>query len=1033
MNISELSIRNHVFTWMLMFGLIFFGALAYREMGVSLNPDVDFPVANIYVSHPGAAPEVIEKDVIEPLESAVVAVPGIKSLTSNIRTGSGSISVEFEIGEDIDIAIQELNSRISRARRSLPEDLEPPALSKSNPEDSPILFLAVKAGKLSARELMMIIKERIQDPLSSVAGVSEATVFGYLEPMIRVDLDLKKLKAFELTAEDVVQAIQREHQELPSGALTLGEKEQALRVLGEVTSAEELKKLQITRRGGGPIYSKITLGQVATIYEGTDEISRISRVNGETTATIGVRKQRGSNAVEVADAVKARIAELNKILPEGTAIEVNFDSTSFIREAVEELVVTIVLAAALTSLVCWVFLGSWIATFNIILAIPTSVIGSFIVLKMMDFTLNTFTLLGLSLAIGIVVDDAIIVLENIFRHRKTEKDPVRSALVGSREITLAILATTAAVVAIFLPIAFIKGIVGRFIFQFGVTISVAVLLSMVESLTLAPMRISRFKGDGTRTTRFGRGFEAAMEGLGRAYGRSLGHALRYRWLYLGLSVLAFAGSLYTIKLLKTEFAPPLDEGRAFVSIKTPEGSSLEYTDARMKEVEAAVQKLPFVQRYFSSIGGFGGAGRNNSGTMIVIFGKPKERGPEWSLAAIEKSLRETVKSVPGVQGFVRASFSAGIGGGGGQPVEFTVKGPNDKELRAATKSLIAQLEKTGLYVGINADNLNAIPETHVVPDREAALRYGVDVATIASALNTMFSGTRAGNYSQGGRRYPIMVRLPKETRNSIDVVKSIEVRNNRGQLVPLHAVVKIATEEGPLTIYRENRQRGIVVSSGLAPEASQGAALERVRTEAAKILPPGYFVDLTGSSESFQESFESFIIALALGILVSYMVLASQFNSFIDPVTILMALPFSVSGALLALWGTGQSLNMYSMIGLILLMGIAKKNSILLVEFTHQLRDQGYGLFHAIQDAGRLRLRPILMTTLATVVGAIPAALSLGPGSETRIPMAMAVIGGVFFSTPLTLYVVPIVYSLFSREEATAPTPLFAQEAPAEL
>ncbi|WP_141733014.1 efflux RND transporter permease subunit [Oligoflexus tunisiensis] len=1033
MNISELSIRNHVFTWMLMFGLIFFGALAYREMGVSLNPDVDFPVANIRVSHPGAAPEVIEKDVIEPLESAVVAVPGIKSLTSDIRTGSGSISVEFELGEDIDIAIQELNSRISRARRLLPEDLEPPVLSKSNPEDSPILYLAVKAGKLSPRELMIMIKERIQDPLSSVAGVSEASVFGYLEPMIRVDLDLKKLKTYELTADDVIQAIEREHKELPSGALTLGEKDQALRVLGEVGNAEELKKVQITRRGGSPVYTSLTLGQVAHIYEGTDEISRISRVNGETTATIGIRKQRGSNAVEVADSVKARIAELNKILPEGTAIEVNFDSTTFIRESVEELVVTIVLAAALTSLVCWLFLGSWIATFNIILAIPTSIIGSFIVLSLLDFTLNTFTLLGLSLAIGIVVDDAIIVLENIFRHRRTDKDPVRSALTGSREITLAILATTAAVVAIFLPIAFIKGIVGRFIFQFGVTISVAVLLSMVESLTLAPMRISRFKGDGSRTTRFGRGFEAGMDWLGRAYGRSLGHALRFRWLYLGLSLLAFAGSLYTIKLLKTEFAPALDEGRAYVSVKTPEGSSLEYTDARMKEVEAAIQKLPFVQRYFSSIGGWGGGGRNNSATMIVIFGKPKERGPEWDLTEIEKSLREAVKSVPGVQGFVRASFSAGIGGGRGQPVEFIVKGPNDKELRAATKNLIEQLEKTGLYVGINADNLNAIPETHVIPDREAALRYGVDVATIAGALNTMFSGTRAGNYSQGGRRYPIMVRLPKETRNSIDVVKSIEVRNNRGQMVPLHSVVKIVTEEGPLTIFRDNRQRGIEVSAGLVPEASQGVALERVRTEAAKILPPGYFVDLTGSSESFQESFESFMIALALGILVSYMVLASQFNSFIDPITILMALPFSVSGALLALWGTGQSLNMYSMIGLILLMGIAKKNSILLVEFTHQLRDQGYGLFHAIQDAGRLRLRPILMTTLATVVGAIPAALSLGPGSETRIPMAMAVIGGVFFSTPLTLYVVPIVYSLFTREEAKAEAPLFAHEASAEL
>lgn len=1023
MNISELSIRHHVFTWMLMFGLIFFGAIAYNSMGVSLNPDIDFPVANINVTYQGAAPEVIEKDVIEVIESAIVAVPNIKQLTSTARTGQASINVEFELNQDIDVAIQELTSRISRAQRQLPDNIDPPTISKSNPEDSPIMYLAVERGKLETRDLMLLLRERVQDSLAATPGVSEATVLGFVEPQLRVDLDMKKLNYFELTPADVVEAIQREHLELPAGSIFQGEKEEYLRILGEVTTAEDLQKILITRRGGSPVYAKVTVGDVAHVYQGTEDPNRISRVNGKSTGAIGIRKQREANSVAVAEAVAAKIEQINKTLPEGTKLTINFDTTTFIKEAVHELVFTIFISAALTALVCWIFLGSLSATFNIILAIPTSIIGSFIFMKLFNFTLNTFTLLGLSLAIGIVVDDAIIMLENIYRHRETEKDPIKSAIIGSREIMFAILATTAAVVAIFLPLAFIRGLIGRFIFQFGVTLSIAVLLSCVEALTLAPMRISRFRGGLGQRTRLGMLFDKGMELTANGYGHVIRHVLRFRILYLIAVLGLFVGSLFIVKKMKFELTPAVDEARAFINLKTPEGSSIDYTDGKVKEVEAAVQGLPFIERYFVSVGGFGGAGRANQANLVMVFKPSKERQinpatqKPWALPDIEKAISEKLKTVKGVRGFVRTNFAANIGstGGSGQPIEFTVKGPEYEKLRENTRKLMDKLEATGKLSGINSDTIDATPELHIVPDRTKALQYGVEVNAIATALNTTFAGTEAAEYTEGNRRYPIFVTLNKKERNSPERIEGILVRNNRGQLVKLSELVRIEDKSGPLTIFRSARQRGIVVSAGLTPKFSQGEAVDLVGRVAKENLPEGYFIEFSGATLTFQETSTSVLIVLCMGIIVSYMVLASQFNSFLDPVTILIALPFSISGALVSLWATDQTINMYSMIGIILLMGIAKKNSILLVEFTNQLREHGKELKEALVEAGRLRLRPILMTSIACVAGAVPSAFNFGPGAETRIPMAVAVIGGILISTPLTLFAVPIVYSLFAK------------------
>lgn len=1032
MAISDVAIRNHVFTWMLMAALLLFGFLGLSRMGISLYPDVDYPVASIGVSYPGAAPEVMEKDVIEPIESAISTLPGIKKVTSSMRRGQGSVDIEFELDQDIDVMIQELVSRLSRAQRDLPDQMDPPTISKSNPEDRPIMYVAVESETLERRELMMVVRERIQDYLAATPGVSEADIFGYVEPAIRVDLKPEKLRFYELSPLDVLATIQREHVELPAGSIRTPLKEEAIRVKGEIERAETLQKVPIIRRGASYNFLDLKLESVADIYAGLDEVQRLSRVDGKPAVALGIRKQRGANAVQVADRIYERLAVLNKNLPPGVKVGVNFDNTQFVREAVSELLFTMVLSALLTAFVCFLFLGSLKATFNILLAIPTSILGSFIVLKALDFTLNTFTLLALSLAIGIVVDDAIIMLENIFRHQKRTGKRKEGARLGAREISFAVLATTAALVAIFLPVAYMDGVIGRYFFEFGLAISVAVILSSLEALTLTPMRLSRFGAEGGRGgSRFRRAFDGALDALAQGYVRLLSLLLRHRLLTLGGSLLALAAIVYGAMGIPFEFAPDQDEGRSFTILKTAEGSSLEFTDQLVAQVEKEIKGLPFVERYYVSVGGFGGGGRTNMANMIVFFDRPGERakdpetGKPYDLKGVKKAIDAAVGRVEGIRGFTRVSFSQSLGGRGGDPVEFVIKGGSFAGLQQETRSFMEWMEQEGSFVGIRSDQLEQIPEIHIVPDREKTQRFGVDVLSVAQVINIAFNGVEAGEYTEGSRRYPIIIRLPESRRDDLSHLTALKLRNGRGEMVELVDLVSVVNTTGPLQIFRDDRERGITVTSGLTGKISQAQALQLIEKEASTRLSEGYYLDFSGSSEGFFEAFVSLGWAMLLGVIVAYMVLAAQFNSFRDPLTILLGLPFSLAGALLTLRLTGQSINIYSMIGLILLVGLAKKNGILLVEFTNQLRDQGRSKLEALLEAGRLRLRPILMTTFATVASAIPAAVNFGPGAETRIPMALCVIGGMLLATPLALVLVPVGYSLISgeRESEQSQTP----------
>jgi len=1023
MNLPEIAIRRPVFAWMLMAALILFGGISASRMGISQLPDVDFPVVSVRVDYPGAAPEVIETNVVDVIEDAVMTVEGVRSVTSTARYAQASISVEFELSRDIADALQEVQNKVAAAQRHLPTDIEPPVISKTNPEDQPILWMSVTSDRHSVRELMRYVKDSLKDRFSSVTGVGEITLGGYVDPNLRVWISGKELNRYELAVTDVLNAITAEHSELPAGQITTGRKEYDVRTLGEAKTAGEFANIVINRRGGEPVYTRIRLSQVAQIEDGLDDIRRISRANSERAVGIGIRKQRGSNTVAVAQGVKARMAAVAKQLPEGMKIDVNFDSTKFIEESVDEFKLALVLSALATAFVCWLFLGSWTATLNVILAIPTSIIGTFIVLYFFGFTLNTFTLLGLSLAIGIVVDDAIMVLENIVRHQEQGENRVEAALKGSRQVTFAALAATLAVVAIFLPVAFMSGVIGKFFFQFGITMTVAVLLSLLEALTLTPMRASQFVQAGSRMTRMGRAADFAFRAVAALYHKLLQVALRHPWMIIGSSLLFFAASFSTLSLINKEFMPAQDQSSFIVRAQTPIDSSMEFTDSVIREAEKFFASRPEIRRYMVAVGGFGTGGQSNLTNMFVSM-RPKgergidpEAGHELSQQEMMGVAREALKKL-GLKVSIQDLSQRGFTASRGFPVEFAVQGRDWDKLVEYSETIIQKLDATGLVTDTDSDYLLGKPEIRIIPDRERAAARGVSIQAISQTVNAMVGGVVAGQYSSEGHRYDVRVRLQEQEIDRIDQIKRLHVRNNRGELIPLSEVVQVREDRALAQINRNDRERAIKIFANVAAGKSQQEALDRAQSIAREVLPPEYTVRFVGGSQSFQESFASLWFVLILGVIVAYMVLASQFNSFIHPVTVLMALPFSVSGAFLTLLLFDNSLNIFSFIGLILLMGIVKKNSILLVDFTNQVRDRGgVTVRAALLEACPIRLRPILMTSFATIAAALPLALALGPGAELRAPMAIAVIGGVMVSTLLTLFVVPCVYELLARFE----------------
>jgi hydrophobe/amphiphile efflux-1 (HAE1) family protein len=1031
MTFAELSIRRPVFAWMLMAGLIIFGGISASRMGVSQMPDVDSPVLTISLNYPGAAPEIIETDIIDVIEDSISGVQGLKAITSSSGLGTGSVTLEFELSRNIDIALQEVQSKLAQAVRLLPRDLDPPIITKSNPEDSPILWLALQSdeGAFSRREIMSYIRDHLKNEFTTVPGVGEVVLGGYIDPSLRVWVDKGALQNYALTVQDVVTAITKEHAELPAGFIADATQERNVRTMGEAKTLADFEAIRLNYRGGGPNYAPIPLKRVAAVTDDLADVRRVSRSNQLPAVGLGMRKQRGTNAVAVGQAVKEKMARVIPGLPKGMHLSVRNDSTLFIKDSVTELFFTLCLSALLTGVVCWLFLGSWSATFNVLLSIPTSIIGTFIVLYFAGFTLNTFTLLALSLSIGIVVDDAIMVLENIIRHNEMGKSKTLAARDGAVEITFAALAATVAIIAIFLPVAFMSGLIGKYFFQFGVTMTVAVLLSLLEAVTLTPMRCALFVEVGERQSRLGRTIDKAFEKLSASYRRGLAFTLKHPLPVLGGGVLLFVLSLSPLYFswLRFEQTPAQDQGQFRMRLNTPPGSSMAFTDEKTKQVEAFLASRPEVDGTFVAVGGFGGGGDPSSANLFVAMKDKGKRGisPELKHEASQQEFQDIVragmKKIDKLRAFVQDPSVQPIGGTGvGFPVEFTVRGPDLDRLGVEASALMKSMEATGLMTDVGTDYRLGKIEVSVVPDRKMAAQRGVSMLDVGQTVQAMFGGIKVGRYEKDGRRYDITVALPDDERGKVATLKALSVRNNRGELVPMADLVQVTEHPSLQAITRKDRERAVTIWANVAKGKSQDEAIKAVGRLASAQLKAPYRVVFSGASQAAAETQASLLFAMGLGIIVAYMVLATQFNSFIDPVTVLVALPFSVMGGVLGLLVADKllhqasaSVNMYSMIGFILLMGIVKKNSILLVEFTNHVRAGGKGIKDALLEACPVRLRPILMTSTATLAGAIPPALALGPGAETRIPMAVTVLGGVLVSTGLTLFMVPAAYIVF--------------------
>jgi hydrophobe/amphiphile efflux-1 (HAE1) family protein len=1029
MSIADVSIRRPVFAWMLMSALIIFGAICLLRLGVSQMPDVNFPILDISVTYSGASPEILEAEVAIPIEGRVMSVEGVKEVRSSITQGVANIRMEFEINRDIDAALQEVQAALSQLK--LPTEIDPPVIKKQNPEDDPILSIGI-ASRKSLRETIRYSDLVLQDQFQMIPGVGEVSIAGFSTRNLRVYVDEKKLRANALTVLDVATAIQNGHSELAAGFIEDATTTTNVRAMGEVYTPEAVADIWIRRRGGEVIRDPVVqIKDVATVADGLTDVRRIARISGEPGIALAIRKQRGSNEVEVAKLVKAKIVEVNKSLPEGYKLQVNADFTRATEQIVETTMHKLVFAALITGIICWLFLGTWTSSVNVLMSIPTSILGTFLIMLFAGFTLNLFTLLALTLSISIIVDDAIMMLENIVRHYKLGKGRKRAASEGANEIWQAAVAATVAVIAIFLPVVFMKGIIGKFFFQFGIVISTAVLLSLVEAVTLTPMRCAYFMRRGDDDSRMSRKMARIFDWCSDRYRASLGLALNWRWTVVALSTALFCLSLFLFTRIRKEFVPSQDQNLVFVSLTMPAGTSLAATDDAMKRVEEVVRARPEVDTYVTSVGAGGPNGLINTGSIVVTLKDAKMR--TMSHTQFAKMLRDNFKGDKRMRLIARDLSSRGLTSGKAYPISFNIRGPEYTVLREKGIEMMQRLDTSGLAVDLDTDYKEGQPELRIAPDREKAANFGVSVDTISSTIAAAVGGLKQGQFTNDGRRYDIRISLPDASRTSAASIGNLQVRNYLSELVPLEKMVSMTTVPTVQVLSRINRSRALSIFGNIPTGVSQAAALKKAEEIAREILPPGYTFALEGAAQTFDESFSSLYFALSLGVIVAYMVLASQFNSFIHPISILLALPFSISGALMALWGFNQSLNLFSMIGILLLMGIVKKNSILLVEFTNHVR-AGHGL-DEIPNAPKLkpgeqlslrmaqllacpvRLRPIIMTSTATVAAALPLAIDSSPGWESRMPMALAIIGGNIVSTLFTLYVVPCAYNLLAALE----------------
>lgn len=1012
MYLADVSVRRPVFAAMMIAALVVFGLISYPRIGVDLFPNVDFPVITATVVYPGADPETMEDKVAEPIEEAVQSVSGIDALTSVSQESVTQVIIQFELEVPVDQALAEIRDKVSAVERDLPSGADPPLVQKFDIGAAPILNVTVAADDLDPARLTEIADDQVKAAIEQIPGVGGVDLIGGREREIKLLVQPDRLAGYSLTVDDVAQAVGAQSLDMPAGYSRQGAQELTVKTRGEVRNVSEIESLIIPSAPG----TVVRISDVAEVVDGIEDARSASSLNGRAAIALVVRKQSGSNTVEVAERVRELVAELSPELEaEGVVLSVPTDNSVYIEHAIGDLQFDLLLGAALTVLIIFVFLGDGRATLISALALPTSVVGTFLVMAVMDFSFNNMTMLAMSLSIGILVDDAIVVIENIYRHLEMGKTKAQAALEATSEIGLAVLATTLSIVAVFVPVAVMEGIIGRFFFQFGITVAVAVLLSMFVSFSLTPLLSSRIlKGTHGKKGPMSRLVDWIMRGLSNGYARVLGWSLRHPALTLLAATGAFVGAVGLLTQMKSEFIPPEDRAQFAVIIETPTGTSLGATEAVTEAVSDDIREnLPGVEYTFTTVGDAQGSLVNRSRIEVLLTGsKTRPFSQQDAMAWVRTRFEGEDEAKITVE-----EISAVGGGGGAQsqaPIQFVLRGNDLDELENAASEISAELKKTDGLVDVDTNSAGGKPEISIEIDRDRAADLGVPVATVATTIRSLVAGDPVGELRSPGGTADITIAMPEHLRSRIEDLPNIEVRSTTGQLVDLANIVRVERGEGPSVITRLDRQRQVTVLANLDGLA-MGDAQKIVSDVADKHKSPGINTKFVGMVEIMEESFGHMILALGLAVVLVYMILAAQFNSFVQPIAIMLSLPLSFVGAFGALYLAGMTLNIFSMIGLIMLMGIVTKNAILLVDFTNARRELGHPVDESLVEAGRIRLRPILMTTAATVFGMLPVAMAISEGGETRAPMAMAVIGGLITSTLLTLLVVPVVYLLFDK------------------
>ena len=1037
MKLSEISIQRPVLATVLSLAILLFGVLSLGRLPVREYPDVESPVVSILTVYRGASPQTVETEITDVLEEQISTIEGVKLITSSSQEQVSRITVEFNLKRNVDEAANDVRDRISRIRGNLPNTADEPIVAKQDVNAQPIIWLSLNGQGYNLLELSDVASNILSERLQRLEGVGSVFVGADRKYAMRVWLDPQRLAAYGLTVGDVERALREGNAEIPSGRVEGRGREFSVRTRGDLNKAEEFAAIVVAQQGDRPV----RLADVANVKVGAEDDRTVARYNGVPSVGLGIVKQQKASTVDVARVVKRALPELRALLPPGMRLETAYDSSTFIDDSIHEVLVSLGVAFVLVILVILLFLGSLRATLIPTVAIPVSLIGAFTVVYFLGFTINILTLLAMVLAIGLVVDDAIIMLENVYRHMEMGKSRMRAALDGAQEIGFAILATTIALVAVFVPVAFLTGRIGRLFNEFGIAVAVSVLISGFVALTLTPMLCSRLlrrvstgaigdeeeqglaptaeaaaaaeesAGGAEEASAWRRGFTRAFHALHANYERLLRGALAHRRGVLIGALALVAAIAVLFRLLPHELVPVEDRGMVFNIVLAPEGSTLDYTDRYMRQAEAIYARTPEVAAFFSAVGlGFGGPGRVTDGFMFVRL-KPYDQRRR-SQQQIVQAVFPRMLGIPGVLAIPINPPS--LGGGFGSPVQFVLQAETYDQLQAAMGVMMQEAQKLGYLLNMDTDLKLNKPQLEIDIDRDRASALGVSVSDVGNTLQTLLGGREVTRFRRGNKQYEVMLQVEPRDRSAPNMIDGLYVRGREG-LVQMASVVQVREEVAPKELNHFNRVRSATLTANLAPGVTIGRALGDLRTIARSALPAGVRTDLAGESREFAESSGGLNLLFVIALVFIFLVLAGQFESFIHPLTILISVPLAVFGALLTLFALRMSINIYSQIGLIMLIGLVTKNAILIVEYSNQRRARGEPLLEAVVRASRIRLRPILMTTLTTILGVMPIALGLGAGAESRKPLGVAVVGGLLFSMVLTLVMVPVVYTLLAR------------------